>query len=261
MAHVVRISEGDRWRYVPATPELLSKISKAASAGVARIVEGGVSLRSESGPVVWESLTRRERREPSTRLADCLGDNYVSLAPNERLALGRQSDEYDDICDVSLLRGRTDVGLRTKMADLGEGDVVLTAWGREVVPARISRADKNPILMELETEKNGRCFVLDPQGRALVSIGRACGHLGTILKPRTLASWLAMMGSKSMPSRRFSARHQDDHFVVTDADTGRSYVGRYKDLDAEQEKIDWTLGLGGLGALLSLYELENPRGD
>jgi hypothetical protein len=268
MADVIRAYYGNQWTCAPKGAHATSHAARIVSAGKAVVTAAGVRLKSEFGPLLWDTLSNTKETPPRVSLLEALGDDSVAVAPNERVILGRADNcPHDDLIDLSLkLDESMDCGLSLSSHHAQEGDVLMTLWpgNKAMLPARVLPNRGHALLLEpvLPQGASPRCFVIDPEGH-LLSVGTSMGNTVAAIAPTAFSSWMMASGSRALQACRFSFSDYGDGFQIWDGKAKRKYMGRYKSASNEEEKelIQWLLRGHGLGAILPRYELENAAED
>lgn len=275
MTDVVRVACRDRWAYVPVGTDEHAILVRLAQKQLADNTAVEVRLRSDAGPIIWEALAgaaKRSANPPPTALAS-LSENSIELAPDEALFLGKEpgSISYNQFADLSLMQARPQGrGLPLSSRGISDGDIVMTAWpkARRLIPGRVGIEGRRREVELAEPPPRGqRCFVLDEDGRAFLTVGMPSDVADRVrfLPPSAVDTWLFSAGSRAAKSGSERYRIQDvsgARFVIMDRKTGKKYAGKFMSegerLELEKDRLEWLLANRGLGGVLPIYELEKP---
>lgn len=274
MADAIRVSDGERWAYVPSTDENKSRLERFAKAGMAEISNGVVLLKSEGGPLFWNLLNKALTHEDDNKgkALEAMASNGIKILPDEQLHFGKKEDaEYNEFTDVSLAKqDYPDGGIKLEVRPIEAGEILMTAWPktRRLIPAQASVVGKRVWLELAESQEKGdRCFVLDERCGSLITISfKTDGNKVSVVNPMAMDAWLCTAGSEAMMkhSGRFGVTNQASSFMITDSKNGKMYVGQFVSpaddadrVEFERLRIERMLGSKGLGAILPTYVLRN----
>jgi hypothetical protein len=274
VAKAIRVSDGNKWMYVPTGSEHQTRLEHFAASGLADIVNGTVMLKSDAGPIFWDLISKDFNGiQEITPLLKLAGEKSLCLLPDEELSFGKIDDAiaYNPFADVSLIKQKwAKGGLRLDLRQINNGGIVTTLWPNsgKIIPARIKESGKRLLLETIEPQDEGeRCFVLDDQGKSLLTISFPVKNKSVFaLNPQAMDSWLCSAGSKSILklSGRFSINSENDgSFIISDKKHGKTYAGRFhyepsdhENMELEKSHLERLLANKGLGAILPSYVLK-----
>lgn len=275
MAKAIRVSDGNRWVYVPAGSEHQARLERFASAGLAEIANGIVLLKSEAGPLFWEMLNKLEKsRSDKLAILEKVDSDSINIEPDEQLSFGKKDDAlaYSDFADLSLTRQSwTSGGIPLATRPIEEREIVMTLWPKKniLIPAKSSNAVRRIGLELVEPQEKGdRCFVLDDKCETLLTVSFASDGSDKVMaiNPVVMDSWLLAAGSNAMMkmSGRFDVvHHAEGNFLIADSKTGKKYAGNFifspsdkENFDLEKSRLVRLLASTGLGAILPTYGLK-----
>lgn len=268
MCNAVHIAGDNGWAYVPSDGALYQKICKLAKMGMASVDNGTVYLKSETGPVIWNSVQSDKYVNHAMKAAKILGKDSIRLSPDEKLVFGRETGiAYNGSIDMSLVKASPDIGIKVATRPIEENEIVMTAWpssGR-FIPARAFMYGKRVCLELAETQDKGeRCFVLDENCRSLLTVSVASSGSDRIdvMPQAAIDSWLCSIGSKAAMglSDRFAVSVDGNEFSISDRKKNKTYMGKFVSIDAQQMefekmRLERLLVTKGLGAILPSYRL------
>ncbi len=277
MSTAIRVSDGKKWAYVPASTEHQARLESFAAAGLAEIKDGVVQLRADAGPMFWELIQVQNKNTDMSLqkfALDCLGENSINIKPDEELSFGEKESAiaYSRSIDLSISKQSwMQGGIKLAISELQEGQIVMTLWpeSKKLIPGRAISSGKRFSLELVESQDKGkRCFILDEKCASLLSVSFPSDGTDVIkaLNPVVMDSWLVVAGSEAMlkMSGRFSVKdHAEGMFIIADSKTGKGYSGKYvfrptdnHNFEIEKTRMERLLASKGLGAILPTYSLK-----
>jgi hypothetical protein len=277
MAKAIRVSDGKKWAYVPASREHQARLESFAAAGLAEIINGVVELRADAGPMFWELIKVHNKPVDITQqkiALDCVGDKSININPDEELSFGEKEGAlaYSKSADLSLSKQSwPQDGIKLAVSHLEEGQIVMTLWpeSKRLIPARAISGGKRFSLELVESQSKGeRCFILDDKCNSLLTVSFPSDGSDKVMaiNPIVMDSWLVAAGSEAMLklSGRFSVKdHAEGMFIIADSKSGKGYSGKYvfnpsdnHNFEIEKTRMERLLASKGLGAILPTYKLK-----
>lgn len=199
------------------------------------------------------------------------GDS-IRVLPNERLRLGDDDGDgsHNAFAKMSLHKSSmSGIGLPVSNRPLSVGDVVLTLWKDEAIPARVAQVGHRASLeLAWDAKEGERCFVLDKTASRLLTVSMESGGDDAlrIVGHESFVSWLAACKSSSVAGDgRFQVSRDGGRFEIRDSKRARTYVGNLVHSDDimaayEVAAMSRMLASKGLGALLPIYSMEIMSG-
>ncbi len=273
MIKVIKISQNNQCKFIEYNDKNNQILNTLIENKLAERKGDSVLLFSESGPIFFEDEESEIPKENNiSNISNLLAnttDNSINLSSKEKLSFGKSKDckSYNDFADLSLNDKEEENGIKISAKSIKPNTIVSTLWnGKRVIPAMIVLEGRNlNVELPFRMEKNQRCFILDEEAEALltISLGSNGSDKVRILPPIALNSWLISVGSESGKkiSDRFDITFIENMFKIADHKLNKVYFGRLNHevglgQNNEMRTLTMLLNNYGLGGILALRKLE-----